>query len=47
MLNQQRLDTTEVISGEMEEHCEAMEEFNREAKKLLVFVVPVLRQEKQ
>ena len=32
MLNQQRLDTAEAISDETDEYCEAMTEFNEEAK---------------
>ena len=32
MLNQQRLDTAEVISDEIEEYCEAIEGFNNDAK---------------
>ena len=42
MLNQQRLHTAEAISDEIEEYCEAMEEFNKDAKEPLGFASPVV-----
>ena len=41
MLNQQRLETAETISDEIEEYWEAMEEFNKDAKDSPAFVAPV------
>ena len=41
MLNQQRLDIAKAISDEIEDCCEAMEEFNKDAKGTPGFVAPV------
>ena len=42
MLNQQRLDNPEAISDEIEDSCEDIEEFNREAKQPLRCVALVV-----
>ena len=42
MPNHSRLDTAEASSHNIQEYCEAMEEFNREAKECTGFASPVV-----
>ena len=41
LLNQSRLETAEAISQEIEDYCDATEEFTRDAKEQPGFVAPV------
>ena len=42
LLNQHRLDTAEAISDEIEEYCEAVEKFNKDAKESPMSAAPAM-----